>query len=88
MGSGVGDGIVVGVAVAAGMGDGVMVTSTPSVELSTVAAGSVVGLFVAAMVGVGNSNAAAFSGAATVGNSGDDCTGTAIARNGSGKREA
>ncbi len=88
MGFGVGDGVTVGVAVAGVMGDGVMVAFALSAELSIVAIGSVVAVFVGAMVGVGNSNSAAFSGAATVGNNGDDCTGTAIARNGSGKREA
>ncbi len=88
MGFGVGDGVTVGVAVAGGMGDGVMVAFALSAELCIVAIGSAVAVLVGAMVGVGNSNSAAFSGAATVGNNGDDCTGTAIARNGSGKREA
>ena len=85
-----GEGGALGSIVAGGMGDGVMVVSALSVELSTVAVAvdSVVAVFVGAMVGVGNSNAAAFSGAATVGNSDDGRLGTAISRSGSGKREA
>ena len=88
IGSGVGDGVAVGAAVTEGMGDGVMVGSLSSSASSVTVVGTSVGAFVGTLVGVGNSNAAAFSGAATVGNNGDNCSGTAIARSGSGKREA